>query len=667
MAPPSPLAPQAFAAAFSEATAAHKSGRFAEAAARYEALLPNAPNDPQLRYLLGAVYVELGRFADAVSTLEFALSLRPRHLPTIEMLGSTWIRAQAPAKSLPYFREADALAGGTLETTGRLANALRLAGQHADAIQAYRAILARAPSDRHAAVGLAVSLAALGDAAGAEQILRSCLQQHPGYAAAYMTLASIFGSTERFIDAENILREFLALSPAHVDAHRLLGNALHRQGRLAEAEDIYRQVLRHAPTDSQTALQLAETLVDRTQLDEAESILREIQRVAPGHANALTTLGRVLELRGDLEGAIALHSDAITHDPSCHNAYLNRGSAKRFAGDFEAALADYDAALALKPDFPPAVANRGLTLLTLERLQEAWPSYRSRIRALAGAPNLSGDKPWDGSSLAGKRVLVWMEYGLGDEIFFASLLPELLDIVAHCTVVCAPRLVTLFQRSFPRARVVASGDVIEDTFDVRLPLTDVAQMLRPTLTSISPHHGYLIPDASRAQELRARYSDGRTRLVGLSWRSASGPTGRFKSMDLAQWTGFLQIPGITFVSLQYGDCADEIAQVSHATGRTIIADANIDTSGDMDAFAAQVAAMDLVISVSNTTVHVAGAMGTPVWALVPRGPGAHWYWFVNRTDSPWYPSLRLFRQDQRSDWRQPLANVTTELAAWLRS
>ena len=202
---------------------------------------------------------------------------------------------------------------------------------------------------------------------------------------------------------------------------------------------------------------------------------------------------------------------------------------------------------------------------------------------------------------------------------------------------------------------------------MRLPLTDVAQVLRPTLASIPPHRGYLIPDASRVQELRARYGNGNTRLVGLSWRSASGPTGRFKSMDLAQWAEFLKLPGTTFVSLQYGNSADEIAQVSHATGRTIIADPDIDTSGDMDAFAAQVAAMDLVISVSNTTVHVAGAIGTPVWALVPRGPGAHWYWFVDRTDSPWYPSLRLFRQNKRADWRQPLADVTTELAAWLRS
>ncbi|MCA0199446.1 MAG: tetratricopeptide repeat protein [Proteobacteria bacterium] len=665
MAPSSTPMPQAFDAAYRDATAAHQAGRFAQAVAGYEALLPMAPEHAQLRYLLGAAYVELSRFTDAVTALEQALRLRPRHLPTVEMMGSAWLRAQAPEKSVAYFREADMLAGSTAETTDRLANALRLAGQYPEASAAYRSLLARDPSQHKAYVGLALCLAASGDAAGAEHILRVCLQRHAGYGSAVLTLASVLGQMERFTEAEQVLRDYLAGDPSNLGARRLLANALHKQGRLVDAEDIYRDILRTNPDETQTSLQLTEALLERSQLDEAELILRELKRAAPGHADVITTLGRALELRGDLDGAIALHSEAIARDPRNANAYLNRGSAKRFSGDFEAALADYDAALALKPHFPPAIANRGLTLLILGRLREAWPSYRARIRAVHGAPDLTSGKPWDGSPLAGKRVLVWLEYGLGDEILFANLLPELIDTTAHCTIVCSPRLCRLFERSFPRARIVAMGSAIDGDFDVRLPLTDAAQLLRPTVASLPRHRGYIVPDSTLVQEMRARYQNGtNARLVGLSWRSAAGPTGRFKSLQLAQFAKFLDVPDLNFVSLQYGDCTDEIAQVSAMTRRSIIHDTRVDSSGDLDAFAAQTAAMDLVISVSNTTVHVAGALGRPVWALVPTGPGAHWYWFMNRTDSPWYPSARLFRQDRRGDWEKPLDDITAELAKW---
>jgi tetratricopeptide (TPR) repeat protein len=668
MAPPTTTKPTTFDAAFRDATAIHQSGRIAEAAARYEALLPSAAEDPQLRYLLGAAYVELNRFSDAVASLDRARVLRPGHAPTIEMLGSAWLRAGAPEKSLPYFLEADQLAGGTPETSGRLANALRLAGRFTEAAAAYRRATSIHPPPRQASVGLAMCLAALGDTPGAEEILRKCLEEHPDYASAYLTLASLLGQTERFVEAEQVAGVFLSAHPTHLEARRVIANAIHKQGRLGDAVAIYREILRDDPANQQTALQLAEALIDLSRLEEAESILSSLRNTGPARADVVTALGRIQELRGDLETAIATHTEAIALDPACENAYVNRGSAKRFGGAFDDALADYDAALAIRPHFPPAVANRGLTLLILGRLQEAWPLYRSRIKALQGAPDLTGGKPWDGSSLRGKKVLVWLEYGLGDEILFANLLPELIDAVAQCTIVCSPRLRTLFMRSFPRARVIGFGSEIPDDVDVRLPLTDAAQWLRPTTSSFPKHSGYIKPDAGLVADLRARYrEDGAARLVGLSWRSASGPAGRFKSMDLAQWSELLELPGATFVSLQYGDCADEIADASRRTGRTIIHDRSIDLSGDLDGFAAQVAAMDLVISVSNTTVHVAGALGRPVWALVPTGPGAHWYWFLNRPDNPWYPSLRLFRQDRGSDWKKPLAHVKDELATWLRS
>lgn len=660
--------PETFDAAFRDAMAAHQSGHFADAAARYQALLPAAPRDAQLRYLLGAATIELDRFDEAIENLERANTLRPHHLPTVEMLASAFSRAGALDRALPHLREAERLAPNAPETISRLANGLRLAGEYAEARDAFRRLLAHVPTHRQSLVGLARCLEHLGETAEAEALVRTCLAHHPDYGPAHTTLASIFGQTERFADAERSLKAFLAKDPSYLEARKLLATAVHKQGRLEEAVGIYREILRDAPGEAQMSLQLAEGLIDLSRLDDAEQILDALRRATPRHAGVITGLGRIQELRGNLDAAVALHTEAIACDPASENAFLNRGSAKRFAGAYDEALADYDAALTLRPGFPPAVANRGLTLLILGRLAEAWPHYRSRIKALPGAPDLSAGKPWDGSRLAGKRVLVWLEYGLGDEILFANLLPELIEVVAHCTIVCSPRLCTLFARSFPRAAVVPMGAEVADDFDVRLPLTDVAQWLRPGLSSFPQHDGYLAPDRTLVEELRGRYlKDGATRLVGLSWRSASGPTGRFKSMDLTAWENLLTLPGAAFVSLQYGDCDDDIARARATTGREVIQDRSIESSGDMDRFAAQVAAMDLVISVSNTTVHVAGGLGRPVWILVPKGPGAHWYWFLNRADSPWYPSARLFRQERPGAWEKPLEDIAGALGAWLES
>jgi len=297
-------------------------------------------------------------------------------------------------------------------------------------------------------------------------------------------------------------------------------------------------------------------------------------------------------------------------------------------------------------------------------LREAWPFYRSRIRAQGNAVDLTGGKPWDGGSLSQKRVLVWSEYGLGDEILFANLLSDVLNEAAACTLVCSPRLVSLFSRSFPRARVVAFGSPIEGTHDVHVALTDLAQRFRPDLASFPQHDGYLHAHPESAAALRSRYAA--RRLVGIAWRSSSGATGPFKSAPLENWAAALSIPDVTFVSLQYGDVGSELGAFRARTGIDIAHDATVDSGGDLDPFAAQVQAMDLVISVSNTTVHVAGAMGKPVWILVPEGPGAHWYWFRERADNPWYPSARLFRQKHPGDWTAPLGEVAAALRKWAR-
>ncbi len=629
-----PLAAQSrFDQAFRDATELHKAGRLADAALRYEALAVEQPKNAQLLYLLGAAYVQLSRGREAIPALERSLELRRDFAPAVDALGTAWIHAGEPAKALPYFRRA--AKAGAPDAADRLTTALIMCGM-------------------------------LGEA---EAVAQATIKRHPAYAPAYVALGTILGMGERYADAERILTESVKIAPGAAEAWRWLGVSRHKQGRTEDAVAAYSHALSLKTADPLITGHLGEALIDLNRLEEAEAVLRQALVGVPEDPGMLTALGRIHELRGELDQAIAVQTRALSRHPNFEAAYLNRGSARRFAGDFEGALADYDAALAIKPSMAAAVANRALTLLILGRLDEAWPQYRARVKALGGAVDLSRGAPWDGKPLTGKRALIWGEYGLGDEIMFASLLPELVKDAAHVTLVCAPRLQKLFERSFsalgPTLEVVPLGAEITGAFDVRLALIDAAQMLRPTLAHFPAHGGYIKADPALTAQLRARYAAGTSnRLVGISWRSASGATGRFKSADISLWGAILGTPGVTFVSLQYGEISADISAARTALGVDIVVDPTIDSSGDLDPFAAQVAAMDLVISVSNTTVHVAGAQGKPVWALTPTGPGAHWYWFRGREDSPWYPSARLFRQSVPGSWTEPVVAAAAALQHW---
>lgn len=651
---------QTFDAALGEANALHKAGRLDEAARLYEVLLQQAPNHAKILYYLGAAYGSLGRIDQSIAALERSLVQAPGDLNAMEMLGSTWMRAAQPEKALPYFQDAARRSKRT-EADLRVATTLALCRRYAEALPVFERLRAAGTRDAQIENGMAICLAELGRAGDAEHILRASVASWPANKKAHLALGNLLAQQGRFAEAEQTARTCLATHPNDADVHRLQANILHRMGRFEEAEAAYREALQRNPKDAATLCQLGEALIELHRLDEAEVELQGALSISPTDAGALTALGRVLELRGALPAALDLHNRALSNDPRNDNALVNRGATKRFAGDFEGALSDYDAALEIRPDHPPAMASRALTLLTLGRLSEAWPHYRARIKAQAGAIDLAGDKPWDGTPITGKKILAWTEYGLGDEILFASFIPEILREAAHCTLICAPRLVALFSRSFPGLTVLPAGTLPTGDYDVRLPLTDLAQVLRPTLEAFPRHGGYLKADEARAEELRARYRRTKGPVIGISWRSAAGPTGRFKSTNLAQWAGVLKTPDVSFVSLQYGDSREEVAGAVAATGASITIDPEIDPSRDIDGFAVQVAAMDFIVSVSNTTAHLAGALGRPTWVLTPTGPGMHWYWMQDRTDNPWYPTLRLFRQETPMNWTAPLDAVAAEL------
>jgi len=293
---------------------------------------------------------------------------------------------------------------------------------------------------------------------------------------------------------------------------------------------------------------------------------------------------------------------------------------------------------------------------------DGWHNYESRWKTHGHKPMRPYPYPrWKGNKLASGHLLLWGEQGIGDEIMFAGLIPELLAAENRIILDCEPRLLPLFRRSFPGVHVVTGFDETrppDPQIAAHLPTGSLPRFFRTSeLAFASTTSPYLMPDRTRRNQFRSRYA-WEKKVVGIAWYTKNAKTGRSRSLQLSQFSPLLQRNDIFWVSLQYGDHA-ALEQQASAAQVPLFIDREVDQFQDLDLFAAQVAAMDLVITIDNSTAHLAGALGVPVWLLLPFD--RDWRWLQARSDSPWYPTLRLFRQPRLGDWQSVISDVTQSL------
>jgi hypothetical protein len=259
--------------------------------------------------------------------------------------------------------------------------------------------------------------------------------------------------------------------------------------------------------------------------------------------------------------------------------------------------------------------------------------------------------------------LIWGEQGLGDEILYASMVPELTELAQSVVLEVEPRLVKLFSRSFAGVSVVGhSHEPYRGPFAAQEPIAGLGKYFRSDWQCFpAREHGYLVADNDRAADLRRRLRADI--VVGLSWGSQNPKFGKAKSAPLQDFAPVLRWPCCRFVDLQYGDTAGERATVERETGVHIEHLDDIDNTRDIDGLAALISACDLVVTVSNVTAHLAGALGKPTWVLVPSGNARLWYWFKEGEHSPWYPRVRLRRQSLGQSWAELISSIANEISA----
>lgn len=389
-------------------------------------------------------------------------------------------------------------------------------------------------------------------------------------------------------------------------------------------------------------------------------------------ASASAEFNRGNELYGNGRHADALqaYDRALAINPDHVKAHNNRGQVLEALGRHDEALEAYSRAIRLQPDFAAALSNRGLCLLLLGRFAEGWKDYDARwaqwaadpAEARRKSPRLTPadfDRPlWDGRRTGG-TVLLWPEQGIGDRILMASMIGDARRNAARLVIAVEERLQPLFRRAFPDCGIKTPAQArSEGGFDFHLPLGSLGRLFRNDQDDfLAARKAYLKADARRSARLREALTRPGRLLCGISWASNRGGPGAGKSMPLAALQPLLAAPDLHCIDLQYGDTAAERDQFARATGLAPEHRDDIDALHDLDGLAALIDACDLVITVSNTTAHLAGALGKSVWLMLPHNAGRFWYWQTTRRDALWYPGVRIVRQASPGDWPGVVARV----------
>jgi len=518
----------------------------------------------------------------------------------------------------------------------------------------FRRALAVEPALAPAHGGLGEALALLGQAEAALASFERAVESQHDYVEAIVNMGRLHAERGHDEEAADCFHLAAAFDPAAAEPQLELARLARRAGRIEQSiADLERAAIAH-PGNARLYFELGLSLSRRGDTAAAAAAYERAVALDPASADALINLGLIhLAQLGNPAQAERMFRRAAEIAPGLLPAQVNLGLALQEQGRMEEALAHYDTQLARGPS-DELRWHRGIVLLAMGRFQEGWEGYEARKRQPKGARSFPYPD-WDGTPLAGRTILIYGEQGVGDEIMFASCLPEVVAHAGGCVIECDRRLTGLYRRSFPRAAVHGalrdgSRDWLEayPEIEVQSAIGSLPRFLRRSRAAFPAHRGYLAADPRRAAAWRERLSaSGAQMRVGLAWRGGTRKTrGGLRSIAPAALGPLLRVHGAQFVSLQRGATNDDLSQLEREHGRPLATfGAALD---DLDETAALAGALDLVVSVDCTMAHLTGALGRRAWVLLPASPDWRYPW--QGETMPWYPSLTLMRQPSPGEW-----------------
>jgi tetratricopeptide (TPR) repeat protein len=636
----------------------HQAGRLAEAEHLYRQVLAAEPRHADARHLLGVAALQSGRHAEAVVELEQAIALNGNQAAYHNHLGIAAASLGRHELALIAFRRAIQLAPNLPDVHFNFANAQREAGDATGAIASFRRAVALKPNYAEAWFNLGNALRHERQLPAAMDAYRQAVRARPGYFKALLNMADALNDMGRLDEALTTCRRAVEIQPGSAKGHNNLGTLLRAKGDFQHAAESFQRALAIEPAFAEAHSNLGSAWLDLQRYGEAAACFERAVELNPRYAKAHNGLGAVRRALDDLPGAVQAFQQAIELDPALAEAHVNLGSALVDQGELAAAEAAFRQAIAVKPESAEAHFALASVRLLEGRLAEAWPHYEWRLKTKDHPVRQMRQPRWQGEPLEGRSILLLSEQGMGDTLQFVRYAALLRDRGAKVTLGCPPPLVRLLS-SCPYLDHVAS-ELGQQGFDYHAELLSLPAMLGTTIETIPADVPYLFADEALVRQWRSRLDSIKGLRIGIHWQGNPKYRGdRHRSLPLANFEPLARVPNVRLISLQRGLGAEQIARVANRFEVIELGDEVDREAGAFMDTAAIMRVLDLVITSDTATAHLAGALGVPVWMATPLAPD--WRWLLEREDSPWYPTMRLFRQPKWGDWPSAFARMAAEV------
>lgn len=629
-----------------------------------EAHVRRHPQDPDGLYLLGVCEQASGNGDAAQALYGRILGANADHFGAHYNLALLLSGQGRHEEAMPHHDSAIRLAPNNYWSYVNRGNARVAIKQYEPAIADYEQALRLQPDLVVAIANKGNALLEKGQAMHALECHERALRLTPHSVQAWLDMARTLIELGRFEEAAGCAAQALHLAPGHADAWCLQGFILNELRRYQEGWDSCQHALE---IKSDHALAWINQGVSLTALERYEEALACQQRAIglnPESHQAWTNQGVTLSHLGRQDEALLSHDQAIRLKPDYANAHVNKGQVLAELGQDEAAQACYEHAIALQPGNASARWNLSLLLLKQGRYPAGWEEfeYRWQTPELNFKRISTAKSKWTVGPSA-QPLLLWGEQGIGDQILYASILPELASLPQRKLIALDRRLIPLFARSMPGFEFV-DLEQVSDALDFaeQLPLGSLPRHFRHSTESFAAaRHPFLVADPDRAAALRLKIAQPGRLVCGVSWSSSRKSIGGNKSIRLAQMLPPLAGERLHFVNLQYGNTGAERDALQAQHGVAVQNLDEVDNFHDIDGLAALIMACDIVVTTSNTTAHLAGALGKETLLLLPLGKGKLWYWAEHGGRNPWYPSIKMFSQATPGSWQEPLEQIRQHL------
>lgn len=573
-------------------------GQFLEAKIIYEELLRLVPNHPQVLTNLGTIEIQLGDVKKGVSYIEKSISVDPKQPTAISNLANGLLEIEKFEEAIQYYNLALKLDSNFSDAYYNKARALKFIQKYEEAILNYQQAIKLNPQNSQAIVNLG--------------FLYNELQEY-----------------DKSLKQYNLALNINPHSP----------ETLYNRGIVYENLNEFEKAL----DDYNLAIKINPNFVDA--YNNKSGVFRKLQRY---------------------EDAIEVVNQSIKIDPNNSVSINKKGLFLFEMKDFEGALNNFNWAIELNPGFSDALFNKAILNLSQDNYEDGWKFYQARWETKKLLYLQTSKPELLDFHITQKNILLWSEQGIGDEILFSSLLQDAFKLSNNFIVSIDSRMLSLYQRSFKKfsnVTFISSKKLPNETsYDFHLPIGNLGKFFRSSLEDFTNQSlNYLLPDIEKSISLKKVFKNSKKFICGIAWKSKNEEIGSDKSLSLKQLLPILKLPDIDFIDLQYGDTEEEKKSLYDEYGIEIKTIDEIDNFNDIDGLSSLIDVCDFVITSSNITAHLSGALGKKTFLLLPYSVGKIWYWHENRNKSLWYPSVNIYRQEKNKSWNFSIENVITDV------